>query len=376
MGRKAGRWLVRADRPTIDVARGYATLATETQAATATPRTNGDEPFIVCENLVKIYKVADLEAVALQGLDLRISKGEMMAIIGNSGSGKSTFLNILGGLDRPSAGRISVDGRDLLKLSERTLVEYKRDVVGFIWQQTARNLIPYLTAIENVELPMIISGRYNKRSREWAREMLSAVGLGERMKHKLSMMSGGEQQRVAIAIGMANNPPLLLADEPTGSVDNRTAAVIFDIFHQVRSTYGTTIVIVTHDPKVMSKVDRVVAIRDGKTSSEMVRRVAFDLSDFADATMVLGETHDEYVVLDGAGRLQIPREYLEKLDIGTKVHVELVNDEIVIRPVKGADDDGLASSAASAGGSEDESATAAPARPAAAKGGKRRWFRR
>ena len=315
-------------------------MAIETQAATAVQQASGEEPFVICDNLVKIYKVADLEAVALQGLDLQIRKGELMAIIGNSGSGKSTFLNILGGLDRPSAGRVTVGGRDLLKLSEAQLVQYKRDVVGFVWQQTSRNLIPYLTALENVELPMIIAGRAGRKGRQWAIEMLDAVGLGARMKHKLSQMSGGEQQRVAIAIAMANNPPLLLADEPTGSVDNRTAATIFDIFRQVRSTYGTTIVIVTHDPKVMSKVDRVVAIRDGKTSTETVRRVALDLSDFADANMVLGETHDEYVVLDAAGRLQIPREYLEKLNIKGKVRLEMVGEEIVIRSIDSNGDSG------------------------------------
>ncbi len=313
-------------------------MATEAQAATAPPRARDGEPFVICDNLVKIYKVADLEAVALQGLDLQIRRSELMAIIGNSGSGKSTFLNILGGLDRPSAGRVSVDGRDLLKLSERQLVQYKRDVVGFIWQNTARNMIPYLTAIENVELPMVIAGRADKKGHQWALEMLDAVGLADRTKHKLGQLSGGEQQRVAIAIGMANNPPLLLADEPTGSVDSRTAATIFDIFHQVRSTYGTTIVIVTHDPKVMSKVDRVVAIRDGKTSSETVRRVAIDMSDFAEASMVLGETHDEFIVLDAAGRLQIPREYLDRLDIKGRVRVEMVGDEIVIRRSGEAED--------------------------------------
>jgi ABC-type lipoprotein export system ATPase subunit len=313
-------------------------LATETQAAAAQPRARDERPFIICDNLVKIYKVADLEAVALQGLDLNIRRGELMAIIGNSGSGKSTLLNILGGLDRPSAGRVTVDGRDLLKLSEAQLVQYKRDVVGFIWQQTARNMLPYLTALENVELPMVIAGRANKKGRQWALEMLEAVGLGDRTKHKLGQLSGGEQQRVAIAIGMANNPPLLLADEPTGSVDGRTAVTIFDIFHQVRSTYGTTIVIVTHDPKVMSKVDRVVAIRDGKTSSETVRRIALDLSDFAEANMVLGETHDEFIVLDAAGRLQIPREYLEKLEIRGKVRLEMAGDEIVIRRSGEADE--------------------------------------
>ncbi|MBI2939181.1 MAG: ATP-binding cassette domain-containing protein [Chloroflexi bacterium] len=288
---------------------------------------------MICENLVKIYKVADLEAVALQGLDLQVAKGELLAIIGNSGSGKTTLMNILGGLDRPSAGRVIVGGRDLLKMSELQLVQYKRDSVGFVWQQTSRNLIPYLTALENVELPTVIAGRAGRKSRAWAEEMLTAVGLGKRMRHKLSELSGGEQQRVAIAIGMANNPPLLLADEPTGSVDNRTAQTIFDIFHQVRNTYGTTIIIVTHDRKVMSKVDRVVAIRDGKTSTEMVRRIAFNLADFAEGNITLGETHDEYVVLDAAGRLQIPREYLERLGIKGKVLVDMVDGEIVIRPV-------------------------------------------
>ena len=305
---------------------------------TSEPIGTAEETFVYSENLVKIYKVADLEAVALQGLDVQIRRGELMAIIGNSGSGKSTFLNILGGLDRPSAGRIVVAGRDLLKMSEGQLVKYKREVVGFVWQQTARNMLPYLTAIENVELPMVLSGRYGKKERAWARELLEVVGLGHRMKHRLSEMSGGEQQRVAIAIGLCNRPPLLLADEPTGSVDTRTAATIFDLFRSIRDQYGTTIVIVTHDPKVMSKVDRVVAIRDGKTSTETIRRVAIDMADFATGNIVLGETHDEFVVLDGAGRLQIPREYLDKLQIKKKVHLELEGDQILIRPVA-ADDD-------------------------------------
>ncbi len=316
--------------------RGGTSLALQTgpsssQVSTSTPPT--EEAFIICDNLVKIYKVADLEAVALQGLDLQVQRGELMAIIGNSGSGKSTLMNILGGLDRPSAGRVFVGGRDLLKMTEAQLVRYKRDVVGFVWQNTARNMLPYLTAIENVELPMVIAGRYGPKERQWARELLEVVGLSGRAKHKLSELSGGEQQRVAIAIGLANRPPLLLADEPTGSVDTRTAATIFDMFRQIRDQYGTTIVIVTHDPKVMSKVDRVVAIRDGKTSTETIRRVAIDMADFAAGSIVLGETHDEFVVLDGAGRLQIPREYLEKLSIKKKVRLDLEGDQIVIRPI-------------------------------------------
>jgi putative ABC transport system ATP-binding protein len=314
-------------------------LQTETTTQSVrTPTAAPDEPFIFCENLVKIYKVADLEAVALQGLDLQIQRGELMAIIGNSGSGKSTLLNILGGLDRPSAGRVTVGGRDLLKMSESQLVRYKREVVGFVWQQTARNMLPYLTAIENVELPMVISGRFGRAERLWARELLEVVGLAGRVRHKLSELSGGEQQRVAIAIGLANRPPLLLADEPTGSVDTRTAATIFDMFRQIRDQYGTTIIIVTHDPKVMSKVDRVVAIRDGKTSTETIRRVAIDMADFAHGNIVLGETHDEFVVLDGAGRLQIPREYLEKLSIRKKVRLELEGDQIIIRSVASEED--------------------------------------
>ncbi len=308
------------------------TPSKQTQATTEAPA--AEEAFIFCENLVKIYKVADLEAVALQGLDLQIHRGELMGIIGNSGSGKSTLLNILGGLDRPSAGRVTVGGRDLLKMTEGQLVRYKRDVVGFVWQQTARNMLPYLTAIENVELPMVLAGRIGSKEKQWARELLDVVGMTPRMKHKLSELSGGEQQRVAIAIGLANRPPLLLADEPTGSVDTRTAATIFDMLRGIRDQYGTTIIVVTHDPKVMSKVDRVVAIRDGKTSTETIRRVAIDMADFAAGNIVLGETHDEFVVLDGAGRLQIPREYLDKLAIKKKVRLELEGDQIIIRPIE------------------------------------------
>jgi ABC-type lipoprotein export system ATPase subunit len=294
------------------------------------------EPIITCENLVKIYKVADLEVVALQGLDLIVRPGEMMGIVGNSGSGKSTLLNVLGGLDRPSAGRVSVAGRDLLKMSEWALVKYKREVVGFVWQQTSRNLIPYLTALENVELPMMIAGNSGRKWSEWGKELLDAVGMSHRMRHKLSALSGGEQQRVAIAIGLANRPPILLADEPTGSVDTKTGNMIFDMFHQIRDAYGTTIIIVTHDISVMAKVDRTVAIRDGKTSSELIRRVDLSQVQQVDgrSQVVLGETHDEFTVLDSAGRLQIPRDYIERLGLKGKVIVEMDGDQIVVRPVK------------------------------------------
>ncbi len=180
--------------------------------------------------LVKIYKAADLEVFALQGLVLQVEAGELMAIIGNSGSGKSTLLNMLGGLDRPSAGSLSVDGKNMLKMSDRELVRYKRESIGFVWQNNARNLIPYLTAQENVELPLLLSGR---RSRERASELLEAVGLTSRKGNKLNQLSGGEQQRVAIAIALANNPKLLLADELADELDSRMSEQILDLFREL-----------------------------------------------------------------------------------------------------------------------------------------------
>ncbi|WNQ14308.1 ABC transporter ATP-binding protein [Paenibacillus aurantius] len=293
--------------------------------------------MIECENLVKIYKAAELEVVALQGLDLQVEEGELMAIIGNSGSGKSTLLNMLGGLDRPSAGRLMVDGRDLLKFTERDLVRYKRESVGFVWQNNARNLIPYLTAQENVELPILLQGR---RKRQRALELLEAVGLSHRTKNRLNELSGGEQQRVAIAIALANRPRLLLADEPTGSVDSRMADQILDLFRELNRSMGLTVVIVTHDPKLARKVDRVVAIRDGRTSSEMIRRKSYadELAELergeAEAATGEEESHIEYAVMDKAGRLQIPASYLEALGIAkaNKVKVALEDGRIVLLP--------------------------------------------
>ena len=226
------------------------------------------EDIIVCENLVKIYKTKDIEVLALQGLEINIAEGELMAIIGNSGSGKSTFLNMIGGLDRPSAGKLFVDGKDLFKLSEAELVEYKRSTVGFVWQNNARNLLPYLTALQNIQLPMMISG--GKQRKERALELLDLVGMSHKKNNRLSQMSGGEQQRIAIAIALANNPKILLADEPTGSVDVKTGSYILDAFRKLNQEKGLTVVIVTHDRLLSKKVNRVVAIRDGKTSSEMI----------------------------------------------------------------------------------------------------------
>lgn len=289
--------------------------------------------MIQCEGLVKIYKTDEIEVVALQGLNISVAPGEMMAIIGNSGSGKSTLLNILGGLDRPSAGQVRVGEWDLLKISDAELVEYKRKTVGFIWQNNGRNLLPYLSALENVEMPMMLGGKVD---RAYAKQLLEWVGLGHRMHNKLHQLSGGEQQRVAIAISLSNHPSLLLADEPTGSVDTQTSDMIMNIFRRMNREIGVTIVIVTHDLSLASKVDRVVAIRDGLTSTEFIKRNPnLDLSNpELERNHSIRDVHEEFVVLDRAGRLQVPKEYLEKLRISNKASMEFDGDKIIIRTPK------------------------------------------
>lgn len=292
--------------------------------------------MIHCEGLVKIFKSEDIEVVALQGLNLTVEQGEMMAIIGNSGSGKSTLLNILGGLDRPSAGQVNVGGWDLLKIRDDQLVEYKRNTVGFVWQNNARNLLPYLTALENVEMPMLLTG---KLDRAYAKELLERVGLKDRMHNKLHQLSGGEQQRVAIAISLSNRPKLLLADEPTGSVDTATSDQIMQIFRQVNRELGITVVIVTHDLNLAEKVDRVVAIRDGLTSTEFLKRNPnLDLA-AAELGGGLQEVHEAFVVVDRVGRLQVPKEYLESVGINGRASMEFDGEKIIITAPKSLEGD-------------------------------------
>lgn len=285
--------------------------------------------MIKADNLVKIYKTEDIEVMALQGLDLSVETGELLAIIGNSGSGKSTFLNMIGGLDKPSAGRLTVAGHDLFKLGEKELVEYKRDTVGFVWQNNARNLLPYLTALENIMVPMSLKKQEQKRER--ALELLDTVGLSHRKNSSLSQLSGGEQQRIAIAIALANRPKLLLADEPTGSVDRKTADYIFDIFKNLNREMGQTILIVTHDVTLSKMVRRVVAIRDGKISSERILKEQYaDVSTGA-IDWNSEDTQEEYVIVDRVGRVQIPHELLEELDLkSNKVKVSMDGKKITI----------------------------------------------
>jgi len=280
---------------------------------------------IACEDLFKIYKSDELEVVALRGLDLKVGYGEFMAIVGASGSGKSTLLNILAGLDQPSAGRAFVGKRDLLTLEEAEMVSYRRNDVGFIWQQTGRNLVPYLSAIQNIEVPLLLNGISAKTARQRASELISAVNLENRAEHHAEQLSGGEQQRVSIAVALANNPPLLLADEPTGELDAIAADSIYALLGDLNSRFKTTIIIVTHDPEIASRVDRVIAIRDGRTSMEIFRST----ERIGGVTNVV---HDEYVLVDSAGRLQIPRELLDKLSIQERAKLVAGEKQILILP--------------------------------------------
>lgn len=293
--------------------------------------TNETQPMILADNLVKIYKTKDLEVLALQGLDLTVNKGELVAIIGTSGSGKSTFLNMLGGLDRPSAGKLFVDGKNLFKLSDRELVDYKRSTVGFVWQNNARNLLPYLTAYENIMTPMLLSSQKAKRERTL--QLLDLVGMSHRKHNKLHQLSGGEQQRIAIAIALANNPKLLLADEPTGSVDRKTADYILDMFRSINRETGVTIVIVTHDVTLSKMVPRVVSIRDGKISSErtLKEQFALDLENRELDWHAADETQEEFAIVDRAGRIQIPREILETMGLDeNKVKLDFKDGQVII----------------------------------------------
>jgi ABC-type lipoprotein export system ATPase subunit len=299
------------------------------QRAAEAPRTVfGGDALIVCDNLVKIYKVGELEVVALQGLDLLVETGEFMAIVGTSGSGKSTLLNILGGLDVPTAGTVRVAGNELLNMSNDLRTEYRRRMIGFVWQQTARNLLPYLTAFENVATPMILDGLRRSERRQRAMDLLDLVGLVDRGDHRPEQLSGGEQQRVAIATALANAPRVLFADEPTGELDTKTSTEVFEVMQKVNEEAGVTIVVVTHDPLVAGHVNRTVAIRDGRTSSEVLRRG--EVSGDGQYRVI----SEEFVVLDRVGRLQLPDDSIDALELERRVRLTLDPDHINVYPDK------------------------------------------
>ena len=297
----------------------------------ARQRDFGAGSLIICDRLVRIYIAAGIEVQALQGLDLLVNEGEIVALVGASGSGKSTLMNILAGLDTPTAGSVKVAGHDLATMSARQRLAYRRGVVGFVWQQTSRNLLPYLTAQQNVELPMRLAagsapGRGARQRRERAAELLGLLGLGDCLHRRPDQLSGGEQQRAAIAVALVNEPKVLLADEPTGELDTATAAEVFGALQQANSELGVTVLIVTHDPAVSAVVRRTVAIRDGRTSTE-THRHATTGADGEEAHHAV-----EYAVLDRAGRLQLPKEMTEPLGMRDLVRLEAEPDHIGVWP--------------------------------------------
>ncbi|PAZ16793.1 ABC transporter [Streptomyces sp. SA15] len=316
-------------------------LAHRAETARTRP-TYGHDALITCDRLVRIFTTDGIEVQALQGLDLLVREGELMALVGASGSGKSTLMNILAGLDTPTAGAARVAGRDLLTMTAKDRLAYRREVVGFVWQQTARNLLPYLTAAQNIALPMRLSGgtgagtrtRTRTRTRksrhthaERALELLELLEVGDCRDRRPHQMSGGQQQRVAIAVALANNPAVLLADEPTGELDSHTAEQVFAAFRTANEQLGTTIVIVTHDQAVAGEVRRTVAIRDGRTSTEVLRRSEVDATTGHETVVAR-----EYAMLDRAGRLQLPADYTQALGMRDRVALELETDHIGVWP--------------------------------------------
>ncbi|MGW0752162.1 ABC transporter ATP-binding protein [Streptomyces sp. NPDC002587] len=310
------------DQPTYEELRRQALAA-------AVPRTTGAGRTIVCDRLVRIFSTDGVEVQALQGLELTVAQGDLVALVGASGSGKSTLLNILAGLDVPTAGTATVDGYDLLEMSAKDRLRYRREAVGFVWQQTARNLLPFLTAAQNIALPMQLRGRASRggaaRRAARVRDLLEALEIPDLAGRRPAELSGGQQQRVAIAVAMANDPAVLLADEPTGELDSETGAAIFEAFRTVNRELGATVVIVTHDPLVAGEVRRTVAIRDGRTSSEVLRRTVTD----EHGTESVSER--EYVMLDRTGRVQLPQKFLEALGMEQRVAVDLAADHIEVR---------------------------------------------
>ena len=293
---------------------------------------HADDPIIVCDGLVKIYKTEDVEVMALQGLELEVKRGEILSVIGKSGSGKSTLMNIIGGLERQSVGTIIVDGMNLADMTEKEMVQYRKKKIGFVWQKSSRNLYSYLTSIENVEAAMNFTKLDAGQKHEKAMRLLEMTGIAHKMNSYPAQMSGGEQQRVSIAVALANDPDILLADEPTGAVDSKTSNMIQDLFRKLNQEMGLTIIIVTHDVKLANKVDRVVMISDGKISTEKIMKAQVrEQIEHMSSDELDDDAHDEYSVMDKAHRVQLNEEILEAAGIDTnKVKIRVVDGQVVI----------------------------------------------
>jgi putative ABC transport system ATP-binding protein len=325
---------------------GTADLAALQARAMARSAPEPEPGLIVCDNLVRVYRTEGVEVQALQGLDLTVDEGEVLAIVGASGSGKSTLLGILSGLDLPTAGRARVARHDLLAMKRRERLDYRRGTVGFVWQQTSRNLLPYLTAQENVMLPMGYARIPRARRAARAAELLGMLGVADCRHRRPGQLSGGQQQRVAIAVAGANDPRVLFADEPTGELDTASGEEVFAALRRANEELGVTVLIVTHDALVSDQVRRTVRIRDGRTATEVLRPSA--------GTAGSGE---EYAVLDRVGRLQLPREYTERYGLRRRVRLTTEQDHIGVW----ADGSGGPEQDAAAVGGEDGDRAPGPA---------------
>jgi ABC-type lipoprotein export system ATPase subunit len=285
------------------------------------------QALVECEGLVHIYKTAELEVVALQGLDLRVEAGEMVAIAGRSGSGKTTLMNLLAGVEPPSAGAARVAGHDLARMDDRERDRYRREVVGYLLQHSLANLALDLTVLQNVQVPMIAGGPRRRGAR--ARKLLEKLGLGGQARLRPAQLTGAESQRLALAVALANEPRLLLADEPTAELDGANARELLADLTSLLRDLGTAAIMVTHDQQLERHVDRVIQIREGRTSTER-RWLARPNGD--------REVADELVILDRAGRLQLPRAHVEKLGLRDRVRVHLETDSIRITPAEQSPD--------------------------------------
>lgn len=337
-------------------------------ATRSTPARGHAGPDILCEDVVRIYSTEGVEVQALQGLNLHVDPGDVVALVGASGSGKSTLLTILSGLDRPTGGRAQVAGVDLLGLTRRQRVAYQRHTVGFVWQQTSRNLLPYLTAAQNIAMPLVVSGARHRDQR--VAELLELLHIGHVRDRRPAQMSGGEQQRTAIAVALANNPAALLADEPTGELDDHSSAEVLDAMRQASEELGVTVLVVTHDPGVSEHVRRTVQIRDGRTSTEVLRRRVVDAHGNEQVVA------DEYTVIDRAGRLQLPEDYVSGLGLRDRVRLGLASDHAQVFPgeheggVRAGPEpatDATSATESTGGHPDDASAPPPPDRPAPAE---------
>jgi ABC-type lipoprotein export system ATPase subunit len=306
--------------------------AAPTPGPTSAPtRTRSDA--IVCTDLVRIFRSEGIEVQALQGLNLRVAEGELVAIVGASGSGKSTLLGILSGLDAPTAGSAEVAGRAIGTLTPAQRVDYLRTGVGFIWQQTARNLLPYLSIAENIALPMLLAKLEKPRRAERLDALLGLLQLTPDADRFPAELSGGELQRASIAVALANRPEVLLADEPTGELDEAASVQVLEAMRAVNRELGTTTLIVTHDATVSEHVSRTVQIRDGRTSTEVLRRPA--AAGTASRTNVEFASAETFTVIDAQGRLQLPADYVHNLSLHDRVRLALKDDHVRVSPGDG-----------------------------------------